>query len=35
MKTYCVRYRKDIENIDPVLEQKIIEKVCNQNVQFA
>ena len=25
MKTYCVKCRKDTENIDPKIEQKIID----------
>ena len=35
MKTYCVKCRKDTENIDPKqLEQKITDYLCNQNVLF-
>ena len=34
MKTYCVKCRKDTENIDPKIEQKIIDYLCNQNVLF-
>ena len=28
MKTYCLKYKKDTENIDP----KITDYLCNQNV---
>ena len=36
MKIYCVKCRRDTENIDPKrLEQKIIDKLCNQNALFA
>ena len=35
MKSYCLKCRKDTENIDPkILEQKIIDYLCNQNVLF-
>ena len=34
MKNYCVKCRKDTENIDPKIEQKIIDLLCNQNVLF-
>ena len=34
MKTYCVKCRKDTENIDPKSEQKIIDSSCIQNVLF-
>ena len=35
MKTYCVKCKKDNENIDQKqLEQKMIELLCNQNVLF-
>ena len=35
MKTYCVKCRKDTENIDPKkVRTKIIEKLCDQNVLF-
>ena len=34
MKTYCVKCRKDIENIDPKIEQKIVDLLCYQNVLF-
>ena len=34
MKNYCVKCRKDTENIDPKIEQKIIDQLCNQNVLF-
>ena len=30
MKTYCLKGRKDTENIDPKIEQKIIDQLCNQ-----
>ena len=30
MKTYCLKRRKDTENIDPKIEQKIIDQLCNQ-----
>ena len=29
-----IRQRKDTENIDPKIEQKIIDQLCNQNVLF-
>ena len=36
MNTYCVKCRKDIENIDPkTVRTKIIDYLCNQNVLFA
>ena len=34
MKTYCVKCKKDTENIDPKIEQKIIYQLCNQSVLF-
>ena len=34
MKTYCVNCRKDTKNIDPKIEQKIIDYLWNQNVVF-
>ena len=35
MKIYCAKCRKDTKNIDQKqLEQKIIDKLCNQNVLF-
>ena len=35
MNTYCIKCKKDTENIDPKkLEQKIIDQLCNQNVLF-
>ena len=34
MNTYCVKCRKDTENIDPQIEQKIIDYLCNQSVLF-
>ena len=34
MNTYCVKCRKDTENSDPKIEQKIIDYLCNQNVLF-
>ena len=34
MKTYCLKCRKDTGNIDPKIEQKIIDQLCNQNVLF-
>ena len=34
MKTYCVKCRKDTKNIDPKIEQKIINYLWNQNVVF-
>ena len=34
MKTYCVKCRKDTKNIDPKIEQKIIDYLWNQNVVF-
>ena len=35
MKTYCVKYKTNTDNIDPkMLEQKIIDYLCNQNVVF-
>ena len=34
MKTYCLKCRKDTGNIDPIIEQKIIDQLCNQNVLF-
>ena len=30
----CSKCRKDTENIDPKIEQKIIDQLCNQNVLF-
>ena len=32
MKTYYVKCRKDTENINPKIEQKIIDYLCNQNI---
>ena len=32
MKTYCLKCKKNTENIDPEIEQKIINYLCNQNV---
>ena len=32
MKTYCVKRRKDTENIGPKLQQKITDQLCKQNV---
>ena len=32
MKTYHLKCRKDTENTDPKMEQKIINQLCNQNV---
>ena len=34
MKTYCVKCKKDTENIDPKMEQKIIDQLRNQSVLF-
>ena len=34
MKTYCVKCKKDTENIDPKIEQKIIDWLCDQNILF-
>ena len=35
MKTYCVKCRRDAENIiQKWLEQKITDQLCNQNVMF-
>ena len=34
MKTYCLKCRKDTGNIDPKIEQKIIDQLCNQHVLF-
>ena len=35
MKTYCVKCRKDTENIDPeMVRTKIIDYLCNQNVLY-
>ena len=31
MKIYCMKCRKDTENIDPKIEQKIVDKLCSQN----
>ena len=37
MKIYCVKCRKDAENIDPkiVRTKKKIDQLCNQNALFA
>ena len=35
MKTYCIKCKKDTENIDPKIEQNIIDYLCNQNVLIA
>ena len=35
MKTYHLKCRKDTENTDPKMEQKIIDQLCNQNVLLA
>ena len=35
MKTYCVKCKKDTENIDPKIEQKITDYLCNHNVVIA
>ena len=32
MKTYCLKCKKDTENIDSKTEQKITHYLCNQNV---
>ena len=32
MKNYCLKCKKDTENIDPEIEQKIINYLCNRNV---
>ena len=34
MKTYCVKFKKGTENIDPKIEQKIVDQLCNQNILF-
>ena len=34
MKTYCVNCKEDTENIDPKIEQKIIDWLCDQNILF-
>ena len=35
MKTYCVKCRKNTENIDPkMVRTKITDQSCNQNVMF-
>ena len=34
MKTYCIKCKKGTEYIDPKIEQKIIDQLCNQNVLF-
>ena len=34
MKTYGVKCKKDTENIDPKIEQKIIDQLRNQSVLF-
>ena len=35
MKTYCMKCKKDTENIDPkIIRTKIIDYLCNQNVLF-
>ena len=34
MKTYCIKCRKDTENINPKIEQELIVYLCNQNVLF-
>ena len=28
MKTYCIKCKKDTENIDPKIEQKMIDYLC-------
>ena len=36
MKTYCLKCKKDTDNIDPkMFRTKIIDYLCNQNVVFA
>ena len=35
MNTCYVKCRKDTENTDPKIEQKIIDYLCNKNVLFA
>ena len=32
MKTYCVKGRKDTENIDPKMVRTKNNRLCNQNV---
>ena len=32
MKTYCLKCKKDTENIDPKIEQRITDYLCNQHV---
>ena len=35
MKTYCVKFRTNTDNIDPkIFRTKIIDYSCNQNVVF-
>ena len=34
MNTYCIKCRKDTENIDSKIEQKLIDQLWNQNVLF-
>ena len=36
MNTYCIKCRKDTENIDPKIltPKKIIDQLCYQNVLF-
>ena len=35
MKTYCVKCRKDTENIDPKMDnkKKMVDYLCSQNVR--
>ena len=35
MKTYCVKCRKDTENIDPKMVRTKSNRLCNQNVLVA
>ena len=35
MKTYCLKCKKDTDNIDPkMFKQRITDYLCNQNVVF-
>ena len=34
MKIYCVKCRKDTENIDPKMVRKKKDELCNQNFLF-
>ena len=35
MNTYCIKCKKDTENIDPKIERKITDYLCSHNVLIA